>query len=316
MKYFWVNNAKDLIKEVRKEIGEEKLNKLTKRKAYLHLFYALRQFIFLFGSSYILFKTKNIFLITFFSSFSGLAIFNFLTLLHEALHNLIFEKSKPLFNKFLTFLYSFPTTISPTQFTKWHLDHHLQLGSKEEDPKRHWLSPKINSPFIKILYFTPILFYIYFNAQRNENKRYNQKVIEKIRAERSVFIFIHLIIIFLLFYFGNFYLWFKIYFLPLFIFFPIFFGLNRMGQHYARSSDQPLGWTTLVLGNFIWDFLFLKSNYHLEHHLLVNVPFYNLKKVQNLLLDFYKRKGLKAYSFFEIFFRYIFLNQKPYEVWK
>lgn len=101
MECFWVNSAKDLIKEVREKIGEENLKKLVKRRAFLHLFYTLRQFIFLLGSSFILFKTNNIFLIISFSSFSGLAIFNFLTLLHEALQNLIFEKKRPFFNKFL-----------------------------------------------------------------------------------------------------------------------------------------------------------------------------------------------------------------------
>lgn len=316
MEYFWAKNSQNLIEEAKKELGEEKLTKLSQKKPLIHFFYGIRQFIFLSLSTYILIKTENIFLILFISAFSGLAIFNSLTLLHEALHNLIFKKRRPFLNNLLSYIYSFPTTISSTQFTNWHLDHHSQLGSETEDPKRHKLAPKKNSRILKVLYFTPILFFIYFNAQRKENKKYPENIQKKIKIERFIFIFIHIIFIFLLFYSGNFYTFLKAYFLPLFIFFPIFFGLNRMGQHYARSSDGPLGWTTFIPGSFFWDFLFLKSNYHLEHHLFPMVPFYNLPKLQKELLNFYKKKNLISYNFLELFYLFIFKNKIVYTIWK
>ena len=42
----------------------------------------------------------------------------------------------------LGLLYAMPSGISASQFTRWHLDHHAELGSDEDDPKRHHLSPK------------------------------------------------------------------------------------------------------------------------------------------------------------------------------
>lgn len=316
MEYFWAKSAKTLIEELKKEVREENLEKLKEKKPLIHLIYSLRQWLFLIFSTYILIKTNNLFLILFFSAFSGLAIFNFLTLLHEALHNLIFEKNRPFLNKIFLFLYSFPTTISPTQFTKWHLDHHSQLGSETEDPKRDKLAPKKNSRILKLFYFTPLLFFIYFNAQRKENKKYPLKIQKKIKIERFLFIFIHILINLFLFYSGGFFLWFKVYFLPLFIFFPLFFGINRLGQHYARSSNEPIGWTTFIPGSFFWDFLFLKSNYHLEHHLFPMVPFYNLPKLQKLLLPFYEKKNLISYNFMELIYLFIFKNKEVYKIWK
>ena len=47
--------------------------------------------------------------------------------------------------------------ISASQFTRWHLDHHDNLGSWEDDPKRRWLSPKRNARWFKLLYCTPAL---------------------------------------------------------------------------------------------------------------------------------------------------------------
>ena len=33
-------------------------------------------------------------------------------------------------------------------------------------------------------------------------------------------------------------------------------------------------------GHWFWDFLFLNSNYHLEHHYFPGVPFYRLPQVR------------------------------------
>ena len=62
--------------------------------------------------------------------------------------------------------------ISASQFTRWHLDHHDNLGSWEDDPKRHWLSPKRNARWFKLLYCTPALIPIYFRAAASEARSY------------------------------------------------------------------------------------------------------------------------------------------------
>ena len=65
-----------------------------------------------------------------------------------------------------------PSGISASQFTRWHLDHHNELGSATDDPKRFHLSPKRNARWYKLLYFTPALFPIYFRAARAEAQGY------------------------------------------------------------------------------------------------------------------------------------------------
>lgn len=316
MELVWEEISGNLLKEIKEEIGEERLKNLKRKKPIIHFFYAIRQTFFLLFSTYFLLKSENFVFISIFSFISGFSIFSFLTLLHEVVHNLVFKKERFFLSKFLGYFYSLWCSISPTQFTRWHIDHHLQLGSKENDPKRHHLAPKKNSRIVKLLYFTPALFYIYFNASRKENKKYPKRVLRTIVFERLIFITIHLIFQIVLFLNGGYFLWLKVYFLPLFIFFPIAFGINRMGQHYARSSDDPLGLTTFIpKKSFVWDFLFLHSNYHLEHHLFPSIPFYNLRKLQDCLLSYYKKRGLKPYSFFEIFYKFIILNKRIYEVW-
>src|SRR5438034_4506514 len=42
-------------------------------------------------------------------------------------------------------LYAIASGISCSQFTRWHLDHHAELGSDEGDPKRHYRSEEHTS---------------------------------------------------------------------------------------------------------------------------------------------------------------------------
>ena len=58
--------------------------------------------------------------------------------------------------------------------------------------------------------------------------------------------------------------------------FPVAFTLNRLGQHYDIDPADPAKWSTLVKRSWFWDYAFLFSNYHLEHHYFPGVPFYNL----------------------------------------
>ncbi len=99
---------------------------------------------------------------------AGWGAFNCTVLLHEALHRNVFSGPSPRLYTLVEWCYALPTAISPAQFTRWHLDHHAQLGSPDLDPKRHRLSPKRNERLLKFLYFTPALFVIYFRAARLE----------------------------------------------------------------------------------------------------------------------------------------------------
>jgi len=99
----------------------------------------------------------------------GFTIFNFTILLHEVVHHTVFEGRRPGAERVLGLLYAIPSGISPSQFTRWHLDHHAGLGSDVDDPKRHHLSPKVNKRWYKLLYCTPALFPIYFRAARRES---------------------------------------------------------------------------------------------------------------------------------------------------
>ena len=178
----------------------------------------------------------------------------------------MFERPRPLATRILGLLYATPSGISASQFTRWHLDHHAELGSDEDDPKRHHLSPKVNARWFKLLYATPALFPIYFRAARKETVTYPAELQRTIGVERKVSIAAHLLAIAALWYFFGFYAALRTSIIPVFFIFPIAFTLNRLGQHYDIDPNDPAKWGTLMKGHWFWDFAYLNSNYHLEHH--------------------------------------------------
>src|SRR6185436_1797996 len=137
-----------------------------------HFLVAGRQFLILAVTTWALIRFESPFIWIPLAFVQGFTVFNFTILLHEVLHHLVFEKRHPIAERALGLAYAIPSGISASQFTRWHLDHHAELGSSEDDPKRHHLSPKVNARWYKLLYATPALFPIYFRAARKETSTY------------------------------------------------------------------------------------------------------------------------------------------------
>jgi len=314
-KYFWAETSRDLREELKRTIDHDETARLQRKQPLRHFMVTVRQFLFLGLSTWALIRYENCWIVVFAAFLSGVTVFNFTVLLHEQLHNLIFSRPHPLFNRLLGHLYAFWSGISSSQFTRWHLDHHLQLGSPVLDPKRHHLSPRKNSRLIKLLYFSPALFIIYFRAAAKETASYPLELRKKIRRERLVSISGHLAFQVALIVWGSLGIWFRAYALPVYFVFPLVFALNRVGQHYNITPDDPAGWTTWMAGHWFWDFLYLNSNYHLEHHYFPGVPFYNLPRLQALLTPLYLRHGLKPFNYLRLLYGYLVLNRQPHTHW-
>jgi fatty acid desaturase len=245
----------------------------------------------------------------------GFTVFNFSVLLHEVVHHAVFTDRRPLLERVLGLLYATLSGLSASQFTRWHLDHHAELGSEEDDPKRHHLSPKVNARWYKLLYATPALFPIYFRAAKRESATYEPELRRRIQHERLLAIGFHLAVLAAIGAVFGFGAAVRAHIVPVFFVFPVAFTLNRLGQHYDINPDDPAQWGTLMRGHWFWDFLFLNSNYHLEHHYFPGVPFYRLPQVQAALLPFYAQKGMRWMSYGKLVYGWIVENRAPHTNW-
>jgi fatty acid desaturase len=236
-------------------------------------------------------------------------------LLHEVVHHTVFERRRSALERALGLLYAIPSGISASQFTRWHLDHHAELGSAEDDPKRHHLSPKVNARWYKLLYCTPALFPIYFRAARRESSTYEPRLQHAIAAERRISMLFHLSALAIIWYAFGFSAALRTSIIPVFFIFPIAFTLNRLGQHYDIDPSDPAKWGTLMKGSRFWDFVYLNSNYHLEHHYFPGIPFYNLPRVQRALVPFYQRKQMRWRTYGQLVYGWLVENQAPHTNW-
>jgi len=311
----YIKSASTLKQELAKEIPKDVIRELHRKRAWLHFLVFFRQIAFIALGSYVSYTRDEWYFWIPAAVVVGFTAFNFTVLLHEVVHKAVFEKPSARGERFLGLLYAFPSGISASQFTRWHLDHHDNLGSATDDPKRSNLSPKKNARWLKLLYFTPALFPIYFRAAKKETSTYDPALQRTIKIERTLTILGHLSILATLWLTLGGWLAFKLYMVPYFLVFPIAFALNRSGQHYNIDPNDPAKWSTLVKSSPFWNFAFLWSNFHLEHHYYPNVPFYNLKRTHFLLGDFYARRQMTPVGYGELLWNWIVRNGAPHTRW-
>jgi beta-carotene hydroxylase len=316
MPAYYADHAQQLKRDLASELSAEDLRALHQKRPLFHALLALGNFAVLGLSAVAIVQIDRWYLWLPFAFIAGFAVFDFTVLLHEVVHRTVLVTSDDRTYRILGLLYAMPSGISASQFTRWHLDHHAGLGSYEEDPKRHWLSPKKNVRWLKLLYFTPALFPIYFRAAKKETRGYEPELQKLIARERNATIVFQLAVLAAIAWVSGWWVAFKLYAVPVFFVFPIAFALNRLGQHYDINPEDPAQWSTLMKGSWFWDWTYLFSNYHLEHHYFPGVPFYNLPRLQKLLLPFYQRRGMRMHSFPELVWNWLILNRKPHSKWE
>ena len=313
--HYYSQHAGALRAELGAAVSREEMRELHRKEPIRHFVVAIRQFAILGLATWALIRFDNPLVWIPLVFVQGFTVFNFTVLLHEVLHHNVFERRHPFAERVLGLLYATPSGISASQFTRWHLDHHAELGSNEDDPKRAHLSPKINARWFKLLYCTPALFPIYFRAARRESSTYPEPLQRTIAMERKGSLAFHLSALAAIWYVFGFSAAARTSIIPVFFVFPIAFTLNRLGQHYDIDPTDPAKWGTLMRGHWFWNFAYLNSNYHLEHHYFPGVPFYRLPMAQRALLPFYERKKMRWRTYGELIYGWLVENQAPHTNW-
>jgi len=226
------------------------------------------------------------------------------------------QQRRGLTHRLLGHLYALPSGLSFSQFRRWHLDHHDNLGTEDRDPKRHSLTPKIVTRAYKALYFTPALFPIYFRAARREAVDYEPALKRRIAWERRAAVLLHLVIPALLWWQLGWEAAVKLHVVPVFFVFPVAFTVNRLGQHYDIDPEKPAHWGTLIKPSpLLWDRVFLWSNYHLEHHYFPRVPFYHLPALHRHLRAFFEAQGIRPRTYGGLLWDWMVRNKAPHTDW-
>jgi fatty acid desaturase len=312
----WHDSTAALRGEFRSLLDPERLRALHQASGARHALVAVRQALLLLGAGWLIVRFDRLPWVWIPAAvLLGFVVFSFTVLLHEVVHEAVFRRRHTPLNTLLGWLYALPSGLSRSQFTRWHLDHHRNLGSNELDPKRHRLTPKIVRRWYKALYLTPALFPIYFRAAARETAGYEPALAARVRLERRVTVLAHLGAMGAILLLGGLPLLLKLYVLPVFFVFPVAFTLNRLGQHYDIDPADPAAWGTILRTNPVWDFLFLWSSYHMEHHYFPGVPFYNLAALHRELRPVLERHPMRVRTYGGLLWDWFVRNRPPHTDW-
>ena len=315
---YYKEHLGDLPKRLLEAVPPEVLRTLHERSAARHFLIAARQTAILLFLGWVCVRYDNPWIWVPAAALQGTVLLSFIILLHEVVHETVFRHRRPGWYRALALAYALPSSIAASQFKRWHLDHHDELGSKTDDPKRAHLSPKRNARWLKLLYLTPGLFVIYARAAGTEAKTYPAALRRTIALERVTNVAIHLGIIAALWNFtdGGGDAVVRAWLVPLFGFFPAAFTVNRLGQHYWVDPTDPAKWGTRVDGSPVVNFLFLQSNHHIEHHYFPSVPLYRLGALNRRLRPFWERIGHPSRSYPVLLWKWFVENRAPHTNWE
>ncbi len=317
MRASYDQSARAIRAELRGLIGEDELRRLHRRSGWRHALVGLRQLALLsFAVIAILRWGEHLVVWVPASVMIGFVVFSWTILLHEVVHGTVTARARPHLRRGLGMLYAMPSGLAASQFSRWHLDHHQWLGNEVGDPKRQFLTPRRGTRWFKALYLTPALFPIYFRAARQAIASYPADLQRRIGRERRLSVLFHLGLLTSLVVFLGWPLALKLYVVPVFFVFPVAFTLNRLGQHYDVDPTDPARWGTLMRRSpLFWDWIFLWSNYHLEHHIYPGVPMYRLPALRRALDPFFREHGAPERTYTGLLWDWFVKNREPHTNW-
>ena len=156
---------------------------------------------------------------------------------------------------------------------------------------------------------------LYFRAAARETATYPPELQRTIRRERLATMALQFTVMGLLVYFGSWAHAARVQLVPYFLVFPVAFTLNRLGQHYNIDPAHPLKWSTLMKPSRLWDFLFVYSNYHLEHHYFPRRAVLQPAEGPHAPAAPLRPLGIKPHTYREIVWQWFVQNRAPHTNW-
>ena len=223
----------------------------------------------------------------------GLAI-----LMHEGAHGLINNKIKT--NDFISqWFCAFPVWLDTYGYRHYHLSHHRHT-QKENDPDLSLSKP---FPISKMSFLRKVLrdlsgisglkqkYELIFKTLLNKEViKSDGKIISGFKSTNTLIgiIFSNLLIFLIMWFLGGWWYFFVFWLLPLITFFQLFLRIRNIAEHAGVKSDcDDLNNARTTYAGFLERALVAPYyvNYHLEHHLLMFVPCYKLKRAHQMLLS-------------------------------
>ena len=235
-------------------------------------------------------------------------------LVHDGAHNLLFSNSKV--NDFISqWLCAYPIFQDNRVYKPYHLKHHRFTETKD-DPA---LALSAHFPITKKSFLRKLLRDV---TGITGFRRYSQALLSILSTGGDTtyskmkgiwfkihgFIITNTLIFMAISISFHWSLYFLLWWLPAFTYYSLIIRIRNIAEHCVTSGSTDLDNTRTTLTNPIVRFMMAphRVNYHLEHHLFMMCPWYNLPKVHKMMIqNGYKDKMCIENSYRAVLFKAI-----------
>ncbi len=212
-------------------------------------------------------------------------------LAHDGAHNLLFSNEK--INDFASqWFCAFPLFSDNRPYRPYHLAHH-RFTESENDPDISLSAP---FPITKASFRRKVIrdltgqtgFRRYsialksiFSSEADNFAGKIKKILDKIGG----FFITNLVIFSLIAIFSHWSIYFLLWWIPAFTYYSLIVRIRNIAEHSVTPGDTNLNNTRTTKASLLTRYLLVPHhvNFHLEHHLFTNCPWYNLPKVHEML---------------------------------
>ena len=235
-------------------------------------------------------------------------------LVHDGAHNLLFSNLK-VNDFFSQWLCAYPIFQDNRVYRPYHLKHH-RFTETEDDPDLALSAP---FPITKVSFFRKVLrdltgitgFRRYSQALTSILKTDGDNIPDRLKGiwfKIHGFLITNILIFLAISFFFHWSLYFLLWWLPAFTYYSLIIRIRNIAEHCVTSGSTDLDNTRTTLTNPIVRFLMAphRVNYHLEHHLFMMCPWYNLPKAHKMMIqNGYKDKMCIENSYRAVLFKAI-----------
>ena len=214
-------------------------------------------------------------------------------LAHDGAHNLLFSNSKV--NDFISqWFCAYPIFQDNRVYRPYHLKHH-RFTETDDDPDLVLSAP---FPITKESFFRKVLRDL---SGVTGYKRYSSSLITIFRTEAVSssekvlkiwnkihgFLIVNFTIFILISLFFHWSLFFLLWWLPAFTYYSLIIRIRNIAEHCVTPGESDLDNTRTTKASLIMRFLLAphRVNFHLEHHLFMMCPWYNLPKAHSMMIE-------------------------------
>ena len=272
-------------------LSKEQLKEIREKKDWINVVSISLNWLQIIAAMALFFYFPNV--LTFLLSVIviGSRQFALAVLAHDGAHNLLFSNEK--INDFVSqWFCAFPLFSDNRPYRPYHLAHH-RFTESENDPD---LSLSAPFPITKASFRRKVIrdltgqtgfrrYSIAFKSIFSSEADNFAGRIKKISDKIGGFFISNLVIFSLITIFSHWSIYFLLWWIPAFTYYSLIVRIRNIAEHSVTPGDTNLNNTRTTKASLLTRYLLVPHhvNFHLEHHLFTNCPWYNLPKVHEML---------------------------------